>query len=194
MVVSRGQHCRFCSTRESEATILDASMSHTRIPRSSRSEALSCGRGPPCGTAGQYQPGPTVRPSVRSQPACEAYQAGHGCVPQGGPLVRQVGQQLHVPLGGVADEGLAVGFPHLRQAVGRWGAVERAGASQGSCGVTRGAPGELGSLGSRGDTLSLRRPDAGGEGTLTCRRAEGRPGGTGSRPGGCAGRPGWPGS
>lgn len=57
--VSRGQHCRFCSTWGSEATMLDASMSHTRTPRSSRSEALSRGGwDTPCRTAGQRGPGP----------------------------------------------------------------------------------------------------------------------------------------
>lgn len=39
--VSRGHRFRFCSTRGSDRTMLDASMSHTRTPRSSRSEMLS---------------------------------------------------------------------------------------------------------------------------------------------------------
>lgn len=46
------------------------------------------------------------------------YQAGQGHTLQGSPLVRQVGQQLRVPLGGAACEGPAVSFPHLCQAVG----------------------------------------------------------------------------
>lgn len=58
--VSRGQCCRFCSTWGSAATMLEASMSHTRTPRSSRSEALSLGWGPPCRIAGQHEPGPTA--------------------------------------------------------------------------------------------------------------------------------------
>ena len=58
--VSRGQCCRFCSTWGPAATMLEASMSHTRTPRSSRSEALSLGWGPPCRIAGQHEPGPTA--------------------------------------------------------------------------------------------------------------------------------------
>lgn len=50
---------------------------------------------------------------------------------QGGSLVRQVGQQLCVPLSCTAREGPAVGFAHLCQAVGRWGTVGRAGPAQG---------------------------------------------------------------
>lgn len=66
--VSRGQRCRFCSTWGSETTMLDASMSHTRTPRSRRSEALSRAGGPPCRTAGQRQPGPTARLPILSHP------------------------------------------------------------------------------------------------------------------------------
>lgn len=91
VVVSPRQRCKFSSTRGSAASMLDASMSHTRTPRSSRSEALSRSRGPPCRTAGQHRPGPTTCLPVLSRRAHGAYQAGQGHVSQGGPLVWQVG-------------------------------------------------------------------------------------------------------
>lgn len=74
-------------------------------------------------------------PPFLSRP--RAYQAGQGGVLQGGPLVRQVGQQLSVPLGGTAGEGLTVGFPYLPQAAGRWGTVGRAGPARGPLGWPR---------------------------------------------------------
>lgn len=64
---------------------------------------------------------------VLAWPAHGAYQAGQGPVPQGGLLVGQVGQQPCVALGCAADEGLAVGFPHLCQSVGRLGGCQEGG-------------------------------------------------------------------
>lgn len=76
-------------------------------------------------------PGPALQDSRSAQawshspspgrPAHSAYQAGQGPVPQGGPLVGQIGQQLCVSLGGTADEGPAVRFLHLCQAAERLG-------------------------------------------------------------------------
>lgn len=74
--VSRGQRRRFCSTWGSEVKMMDASMSHTSTPRSSRSEVLSRGWGTPCRTAGQREPGPMALPPFLSCP--RAYQAGQG--------------------------------------------------------------------------------------------------------------------
>ena len=71
-------------------------------------------------------PLPVTRP-VLARPAHGAYQAGQGPVLQGGPLVGQVGQQPCVALGGAADKSLAVGFPHLCQAVGRLGGCQEGG-------------------------------------------------------------------
>ena len=76
--VSRGQCRRFCSTWGSAAAMLEASMSHTRTPRSSRSEALSLGWGPPCRIAGQLEPGPTAH-HLAGRPTAPTRQARALC-------------------------------------------------------------------------------------------------------------------
>lgn len=74
-------------------------------------------------TAAPHTPQPTL-PS--------AHQAAHSHTLQGDPLVGKMAQQLHVPLGGAADEGPAVSFPHLAQAAGECEAVRLTGGGAGT--------------------------------------------------------------